>query len=133
MNVFVTVGTTEFDELLNVLVTPKVINSLIGYGFTSMTVQKGQGKFTLDLTTLSNEFPKFTVTIYDKKPSLDEDMRKSDLIISHGGSGCIFESLHHGRKLITVINESLMGNHQEELSEELEKQGYPPRSDVLGI
>lgn len=40
------------------------------------------------------------------------------------GSGSILDALRFQKRLIVVPNESLMGNHQKELSEELERQGY---------
>jgi beta-1,4-N-acetylglucosaminyltransferase len=51
-------------------------------------------------------------------------MEKSDLIISHGGAGCIFESLNLNKKLVAVINEKLMDNHQQELVNELQKENF---------
>lgn len=40
------------------------------------------------------------------------------------GSGSILDALRFQKRLIVVPNESLMDNHQKELSEELERQGY---------
>ena len=40
------------------------------------------------------------------------DMKKSDLIISHAGSGTILEVLDLCIPLIVVINGDLMDNHQ---------------------
>lgn len=40
------------------------------------------------------------------------------------GSGSILDALRFQKRLIVVPNEALMDNHQKELSEELERQGY---------
>lgn len=40
------------------------------------------------------------------------------------GSGSVLDALRFQKRLIVVPNESLMDNHQKELSEELERQGY---------
>lgn len=45
-------------------------------------------------------------------------------LISVEGSGSILDALRFQKRLIVVPNESLMNNHQKELSEELERQGY---------
>ena len=50
-------------------------------------------------------------------------MTWADLIVSHAGSGSILESLSLGKRLVVVVNESLMDNHQAELANELDTQG----------
>ncbi|KAH9797308.1 glyco-tran 28 C domain-containing protein [Citrus sinensis] len=51
--------------------------------------------------------------------SIADHLRSASLVISHAGSGSIFETLRHGKPLIVVVNEDLMDNHQSELAEEL--------------
>ncbi|GJN21033.1 hypothetical protein PR202_gb08478 [Eleusine coracana subsp. coracana] len=51
-------------------------------------------------------------------------MRASSLVISHAGSGSIFETLRLGKPLIVVVNEDLMDNHQSELAEELAERKH---------
>ena len=92
MHIFCTVGTTEFDVLLSTILIPKFINRLFSLGYVSMTVQKGQGIFLPDYEAIRQSNPKFHLELYGKKPSLEQDMKNADLIISHGGSGCIFET-----------------------------------------
>lgn len=79
--------------------------------------------------------------IYNFKNSLHDDMEQADLILSHAGAGSIMEGLAHGsridndkhpattpliphKKLVVVINDLLMDNHQTELAEALSKSGY---------
>ncbi|RYP64505.1 hypothetical protein DL769_006643 [Monosporascus sp. CRB-8-3] len=59
-------------------------------------------------------------------PGTDEDggRRGYGVIISHAGSGSIMDALRVGARLIAVPNPALMDNHQEELAEEMERQGY---------
>jgi beta-1,4-N-acetylglucosaminyltransferase len=45
------------------------------------------------------------------------------LIISHAGSGSILEALELGKKLVVVINNGLMDNHQMELAGRLSEMG----------
>eukprot|EP00879_Flechtneria_rotunda_P028406 GHRR01030513.1.p2 GENE.GHRR01030513.1~~GHRR01030513.1.p2 ORF type:complete len:101 (+),score=39.12 GHRR01030513.1:1661-1963(+) len=46
-------------------------------------------------------------------------MASAALIISHAGSGSIFEALHAGKPLIVTPNPLLMDNHQAELGDHL--------------
>ncbi|KAG0289273.1 hypothetical protein BGZ96_007134 [Linnemannia gamsii] len=64
------------------------------------------------------------VTTYTYKSSLREDMEQADLIISHAGSGSILEALRLNKKLVVVVNEDLMDNHQQELGSALHEQRY---------
>ncbi|RYO83116.1 hypothetical protein DL766_004450 [Monosporascus sp. MC13-8B] len=59
-------------------------------------------------------------------PGTDEDggRREYGVIISHAGSGSIMDALRVNARLIAVPNPALMDNHQEELAEEMERQGY---------
>lgn len=47
------------------------------------------------------------------------EMRRASLIVSHGGAGSISEALACKKRVVVCVNESLMGNHQRELAEEL--------------
>lgn len=66
----------------------------------------------------------FAVSSYRFKAGLEEDMRAARLVISHAGSGSIFEALALCKPLIVVVNEALMDNHQAELADALEAEGY---------
>lgn len=50
--------------------------------------------------------------------------RGRGIIMAHAGAGTILEALDIDARVIVVANTSLMDNHQLELAEELEKQGY---------
>ena len=43
---------------------------------------------------------------------------------SPAGAGTVLESLTANRRLITVINEDLMGNHQTELADQMYTDGH---------
>lgn len=49
---------------------------------------------------------------------------ESELTTDVSGSGSILDALRQVKKLIVVPNTVLMDNHQKELAEELERQGY---------
>eukprot|EP00386_Alphamonas_edax_P015594 GDKI01047578.1.p1 GENE.GDKI01047578.1~~GDKI01047578.1.p1 ORF type:complete len:128 (-),score=34.79 GDKI01047578.1:358-741(-) len=64
------------------------------------------------------------LTSYRFKPTLDEDVCGADLIISHAGAGSILEALRKQKRLLVVVNTSLMDNHQQELACAMEREGY---------
>ena len=46
------------------------------------------------------------------------------------GSGTILDALRMGLVCIVVPNSSLLDNHQQELADELDRQGYVTKSNV---
>ncbi|GBG59044.1 hypothetical protein CBR_g24390 [Chara braunii] len=70
-------------------------------------------------SSLSGEASTFSVRGFRFRPSLAADMQSAALVISHAGSGSIFEALKYMRPLVVVVNEDLMDNHQKELASEL--------------
>lgn len=112
-SVYVTVGTTKFDELIASVTEHCTLEALKRKGYTSMTVQSGNGEFTIESSNIMD------ISSYKFKPDIGPDMDKSDLIISHGGAGSILQALDHGKPLLVVVNEQLMDNHQFELAEKL--------------
>ena len=121
MKVFVTVGTTKFDALIKKIFSHDVQDALTEKQYTNLTVQIGNsqepGTDLLDSQTTVDEVYKF-------KPSLDSDIKSADLVIAHAGAGTCLEVLKSNKPLIVVINEELMGNHQTELAERLEKDNH---------
>ncbi|XP_025808778.1 UDP-N-acetylglucosamine transferase subunit ALG13 homolog isoform X1 [Panicum hallii] len=119
--VFVTVGTTCFDSLVMAVDSPEVKKALLQKGYTDLLIQMGRGtyvpaKVSGDATLQVDHFM--------FSPSIADNMRTASLVISHAGSGSIFETLRLGKPLIVVVNEDLMDNHQSELAEELAERKH---------
>lgn len=115
--VFVTVGTTLFDALVKAVDTPETKKELLSKGYTHLLIQIGRGsnipsKCAGDDGSLAVDYFTFSSTIADS-------LKSASLVISHAGSGSIFETLRLQKPLIVVVNEDLMDNHQAELAEEL--------------
>ncbi|KAJ4969360.1 hypothetical protein NE237_016061 [Protea cynaroides] len=64
------------------------------------------------------------VEYFTFSPTIADHLRSASLVISHAGSGSIFETLRLGKPLIVVVNEDLMDNHQTELAEELAERKH---------
>ncbi|KAM6252560.1 UDP-N-acetylglucosamine transferase subunit ALG13-like [Spheniscus humboldti] len=119
-SVFVTVGTTSFDDLIATVCSPAALQVLQSRGYEKLVLQVGRGA----LKPVLRSSPAFAVEVFRFKDSLAEDLRKADLVISHAGAGSCLETLEEGKPLIVVTNEKLMNNHQLELAQQLHRDGH---------
>lgn len=93
-------------------------------GYKRLVVQRGNGEYqphNLQGPVAANGL---NVEFFDYAPSLRSYMEGASLIISHAGSGSIFESLSLSKPLIVVPNPLLMDNHQQELGQHLASLGH---------
>ncbi|KAJ2845271.1 hypothetical protein IWW36_004849, partial [Coemansia brasiliensis] len=124
MSVYVTVGSTGFDELVKAVCTQEFMQALASQGFQRLMVQCGS---SLDLftppTTRSESFG-ISIESFDYTNWPQRLIEQADLVICHAGTGSILEALHSGKPTIVVVNPSLMDNHQREIAEELATEGY---------
>uniref|UniRef100_A0A669PL39 UDP-N-acetylglucosamine transferase subunit ALG13 n=1 Tax=Phasianus colchicus TaxID=9054 RepID=A0A669PL39_PHACC len=118
-SVFVTVGTTSFDELIAAVSSPAAEQVLRSRGCRQLVLQIGRGALQPPLSAAA-----FVREVFRFKESLAEDLRSADLVISHAGAGSCLETLEEGKPLLVVINEKLMNNHQLELARQLHKDGH---------
>ncbi|XP_015910454.1 UDP-N-acetylglucosamine transferase subunit ALG13 [Parasteatoda tepidariorum] len=118
MSVFVTVGSTSFDNLIKVATSENVLHVLKSKGFNKVVLQIGRG------TVLPEKSSILEIEWFKYKDSLADDIKSASLVIGHAGAGTILESLIEQKPLITVFNETLMNNHQSELAEQMEKDGF---------
>lgn len=119
-NIFVTVGTTQFNELIDCMNTKEIVKILHEIGCKKLTIQIGKGH----QPEIVPEFHGIKTEIYRLKPSIAKDIETANLVISHAGAGSCIECLNAGKPLIVVINERLMDNHQFELAQQLADDGY---------
>lgn len=94
--IFVTVGTTQFDALI------QAVDNIAASGVLSEPVvcQIGSGSY----------IPRHCEH-YKFKPSIDEDMEKSSLVICHGGA-TVLSLLAMEKLFIAVANTALADDHQ---------------------
>ncbi|GMI88793.1 hypothetical protein like AT4G16710 [Hibiscus trionum] len=120
--VFVTVGTTCFDALVKVVDSQEVKDELLRRGYTDLLIQMGRGSYLPTKST--GDDGSLAVDYFTFSSSIADHLRSASLVISHAGSGSIFETLQLGKPLIVVVNEDLMDNHQSELAEELAERQH---------
>ncbi|KAF3454435.1 hypothetical protein FNV43_RR04882 [Rhamnella rubrinervis] len=120
--VFVSVGTTCFDALVRAMDTQAVKQELFRRGYTHLLIQMGRGSYFP--TKFGGGDGSIAVDYFTFSSSIANHLRSASLVISHAGSGSIFETLQLAKPLIVVVNEDLMDNHQSELAEELTERKH---------
>ncbi|KAH3683818.1 hypothetical protein WICPIJ_005192 [Wickerhamomyces pijperi] len=140
--VFVTTGATvTFPGLLRTVLNQQFIKTLKDLGYNKLKVQYGKEKDALDLFqslivhTLGlqlNEVLHTDGVLIEGIPfsnDVQQEIINSELVISHSGTGSILDSLRLKKKLIVVVNDALMDNHQLEIAQEFENGGYLLKCD----
>lgn len=150
----ITVGTTEFDELLAAIDNPLFINLLSQYQFSLVVIQNGRGKYSfqyLNKEYLEKHFPssstsspiRLEVLIQPFINDFGHYMRSFHCIIGHAGAGTLLDvisminekktTISQRESLSTIlleypyvmtINDTLQGNHQIELANALTHSKY---------
>ncbi|XP_049442625.1 UDP-N-acetylglucosamine transferase subunit ALG13 homolog [Epinephelus fuscoguttatus] len=118
--VFVTVGTTSFDELIETVTCPEAVQALKARGYERFVLQVGRGSLLPD----ADSCPHVRLEAYRFKDSIAEDMKQADLVISHAGAGSCLEALGAGKPLLVVVNDKLMNNHQLEMAKQLHMDSH---------
>ena len=116
---FATVGTTEFAALVDALLSADVLSALAAQGHGRLLIQLGKGPEPV----VPKNAP-LAIEWYRFKPSLEADMREATLLISHAGAGSILEGMRLGKRMLVVVNDKLMHNHQQELAHELHSRRH---------
>ena len=104
--IFVTVGTTHFDSLIEAIDSLAAENRLPA----PARCQIGSGKYE----------PRHCEW-YRFKPSIDEDVAQAELVVSHGGFS-VLECIWDGKRIVAVPNADLTGNHQVQFLKALEQE-----------
>eukprot|EP01132_Coremiostelium_polycephalum_P005339 gene5339-6659_t len=110
--VFVTVGTTLFDELIDVVDDLKFHQILSDLGYDRLLIQIGnytKKSLKYSIKEQQQQQPQKTIKnfesyYYDYKATLQNDMENSTLIISHGGSGSLLETLSIDKPCVELAN-----------------------------
>ncbi|CAE6520891.1 unnamed protein product [Rhizoctonia solani] len=130
--VFVTVGSTKFDDLACAVLSPAVLDVLHARQFRKLVFQCGnsdvkayvQGSAMTDEWSWRDGARDMDISVWRFSPELNRYFQEADLVVSHAGSGTILEVLRLPRPLIVVPNETLLDNHQIELADALSELGH---------
>ncbi|KAI8350138.1 UDP-N-acetylglucosamine transferase subunit ALG13 [Blakeslea trispora] len=125
MSLFVTVGSTGFDRFIQETTSRDFILSAVENGFKKIQFQYGTSESIFIHNLQAYDGPALAIDGYKYKNSITEDMYEADVIVSHAGAGTMLQALRLGnKKMIVVINSSLMDNHQHELANAMADEGY---------
>jgi len=127
MHLFVTVGTTSFDALLEVFDRNDAIEMLNCLQIDQITLQTGHTRCKFSHLRLADSL---AVTIFDYADEIGSYISSADIVLSHGGAGTILDVLSRHVRLCVVPNPALHQNHQLELVSALEKEGYLLHSTI---
>ena len=83
--VFVTVGSTEFPQLIKALLTPKTLGTLTALGYSDLRVQYGTNNQLFEHGIETSRISALSITGFGYSLSIDEEMKQAHLIISHAG------------------------------------------------
>lgn len=112
MHLLITVGTTKFENMINIVL--QNIKELTNV-YSKVTIQTG-------LMKVENTYNISNLEIYSFIDNLDISIY--DVILCHCGTGSILSGLAHNKKVVAVINDTLKDNHQKETSEVFETFVY---------
>ncbi|PQE23992.1 UDP-N-acetylglucosamine transferase subunit alg13 protein [Rutstroemia sp. NJR-2017a WRK4] len=125
---FVTIGATAgFEALIAETLSPLVLQTFVKEGYTKLRLQVGALIDNFDTMRPKDGAafgPEIEAFDFDRS-GLGQEMRSC--------SGTILDAMRLGLPLIVVPNTSLLDNHQEELADELERQGYVTKSNIGGL
>lgn len=122
----ITVGTTEFDELMQTLDNANFDKLLVRYHYEQVLIQMGRGKYRF-----SSLFSQSTDQCIEKSssgihfqifryhPDLTELIQQASTVIGHAGAGTILEVASAKKLFLCVVNPTLQDNHQLELASAL--------------
>ncbi|AFZ79422.1 glycosyltransferase family 28 C-terminal domain containing protein [Theileria equi strain WA] len=110
--VVVTVGTTRFDGLIDVVDGVEFQSRLQSLGYTNIVYQIGRGR-RIPAISILNLF------VYDYLDNFCEFIEQAELIVSHSGAGTLLDVSEYRKPVIFVVNEDTSESHQKELTKVL--------------
>ena len=122
----VTVGSTQFDSLIEVCDNKLFLRVLKDIGIKKIIIQRGSGQYNISNIAGCCEVMRYS-------PDLPSVIRTASLVISHSGAGTILDCLLNDVQMIVVPNEGLMSNHQIQLATALSDHGLLQWSSIHNL
>lgn len=130
MTLLVTVGSTKFDALIEKVFSEEVANLLTSLHFNRLIVQTGASDYDQLKVEELRKNRQLEIEVFKYKNSLVEDIDRADVVMGHAGAGTCLEVLRKNKRLLLVVNDALMDNHQNELAEQLSADKHVIASNV---
>lgn len=130
-SILVTVGTTLFEKLMELIFDENFHKALLNNGFNKLFIQIGN--FQLEKKYKFKSALKIEIFNFIPSYKFNNLIKKCNVIISHGGAGTLIQSILKGKKPIAIPNELVNENHQTELIDELYKRGYIFKCEIKNI
>lgn len=129
MHLFITVGSTKFEELIKYVDNEEFHKFIEKIGITKMVLQIGNGFYIPQLIYKKEDKDKGIlkkVKYFRYKDSIRKYLTNAHIVVSHAGAGTTMECLRLGqdKKIVIVINKKLMNNHQKEFAKYMEQCNY---------
>lgn len=106
MRIFVTVGTTAFDELIRVIDALNVGDDIV-----------------LQISNNSVYMP-INYPFFKFSTNIEKYYNDADIVITHGGAGSVYRLLELEKKIVIVPNLNRVDKHQKDLSDFMQRSGY---------
>eukprot|EP01039_Chlorochromonas_danica_P008543 gene8543-9416_t len=119
----VTVGTTEFDDLIHHIDNEDFLRLLLQMGLNRLVVQRGRGQRSPETLLKASTTLGVQVEVIRFHENLSTVIAQAALVIGHAGAGTILDAVAGHSPIIIVVNDSLQGNHQLELASVVAQKG----------
>ncbi|KAJ2161626.1 hypothetical protein GGF46_001308 [Coemansia sp. RSA 552] len=132
-SVYVTVGSTKFDELVRAVGSREFLQALAIRGFRRLVVQCGASIDVFAPPPAAAESSGIEIETFRYTNRPQHFIEQAGLVICHAGTGSILDALHSGKPTIAVVNRSLANNHQTEIAQELAAERYLYAAEPAGL
>lgn len=115
--VLFSVGTTSFDAMMDFFDQKESIEVLQQIEVGQVFLQLGSSSWRPKNLTDS-----FEVSIIHSYDQYMKCLGRADLVICHSGAGTLLDCLKANKRIFSVVNDSLVDNHQLEIFQELQRR-----------
>eukprot|EP00392_Amoebophrya_sp_AT5.2_P013951 g14084.t1 len=119
---FVTVGTTKFEKLVDHVCSYPFLQATFDSGVKAVVCQTGNGRLPAEVAAVARR-PASRAGGAGRR-CYEALVVNATAVLSHAGAGSILTALRWGKRLCVVVNDDLMGNHQLELAQAMAEGGY---------
>lgn len=111
-------------NLEGIHISKAYFNQLLQNNKVIETLDLAIGNVTNDKTKTTFINSTLELEVFAFSDTITDYISQADLVVSHGGTGSIMDALRLGKPLLVVTNDKLMDNHQIEVAEQFEHEGY---------